>query len=94
MNRGNVDTTFFEKWGKHRHRYYTKKVAISLLGYSLSLLFIFSYLGIDVVINPHLLIPFVLIASIGLFLIAIYFVISNPPTTLEHKPTSIDEKEE
>ena len=94
MNRGNEDTTFFEKWGEHRHRYYTKKAAIAIICYSSSLLFIFSYLDLDIVIYPYLLIYFILIASFGIIIIAIYFLISNPPITLEHQSKSLDEKEE
>ena len=94
MNRENEDTAFFEKWDEHRQKYYTKKATCAILAYSSSLLFIFSYLDLDIVIYPYLLIYFILITSFGIIIIAIYFLISNPPTTLEHQTTSLDEKEE
>ena len=89
MNRGNKDSAFFEKWSEHRHRYYTKKATCAILAYSSTLLFVF--INMEIVIYPHLLIPFILFASLGIIFVAIYLLISNPPTTLDHQATSIDE---
>ena len=78
MNRSEKDAAFFENWGMHRYRYFSKKAMCPILAYSSFLLLIF--INLDIVINPHLLIPFILIASSGIFFIAIYLVLSNPPT--------------
>lgn len=92
MNRGLKDALFFKKWGAARQRYFTKKAALAILAYSSSLLVVL--FSLDIVIYPYLLISFILIASLGIIFIAIYIVISNPPTKLNHQPTSIDETEE
>ena len=92
MNRGLKDALFFKKWGAARQRYFTKKAAVAILAYSSILLVVL--FSMDIVIYPQLLITFILIAGFGLVFVVIYLVISNPPTKLDHQPTSMDEQVE
>ena len=92
MNRGLKDAIFFKKWGKARQRYFTKKAALAILAYSSTLLVIL--FSMDIVIYPHLFVFFILIAGLGIIFVAIYLVISNPPTNLDPIPTLMDDKEE
>ena len=62
-----------------QHQELKKLATCAILAYSSTLMFVF--INMEIIIYPHLLIPFMLIAGLGIIFVAIYLVISNPPTT-------------